>query len=232
MANADGTDSLAVLERRPPHRRATARLTFVREFIKAPKVVAAVAPSSKRLAHEMIDGLDLKRASAVIEYGPGLGTFTDVILKKMGCADAGGKRHQRHAAGAHPASPPRFLAIERNHRMAQLFRARHPGVSLHQDDAANVREICRQEGIGPVDYVVSGLGWPSFSDETRARILLATAAVLRPGGEFRTFGYHCGLLMRGAWHFRGAVERLFSEVTISKVVWMNMPPAFVYRCVR
>ena len=68
--------------------------------------------------------------------------------------------------------------------------------------------------------------------ETRARILLATAAVLRPGGEFRTFGYHCGLLMRGAWHFRGAVERLFSEVTISEVVWMNMPPAFVYRCVR
>jgi phospholipid N-methyltransferase len=188
----------------------------------------------------MIEGLDLKHAAAVIEYGPGLGTFTDIILKKMGHMGPARSRRSAHPAaseiGAQPparsANPPRFLAIERNHRMAQLFRARHPGVRLHQDDAANVREICRQEGIGSVDYVVSGLGWPSFSDETRARILLATAAVLRPGGEFRTFGYHCGLLMRGAWHFRGAVERLFSEVTISKVVWMNMPPAFVYRCVR
>ena len=41
-----------------------------------------------------------------------------------------------------------------------------------------------------------------------------------------------GLLMRGAWHFRRTVRRLFSEVTISKVVWGNMPPAFVYRCIR
>jgi hypothetical protein len=38
--------------------------------------------------------------------------------------------------------------------------------------------------------------------------------------------------MRGAWHFRRTVRSLFSEVTISKVVWGNMPPAFVYRCVR
>ena len=118
--------------------------------------------------------------------------------------------------------------------MAELFRQRFPAtdVTLYNDDAANVRAICQGEGIDQVDYVVSGLGWPSFSDDLRERILVATAEVLRPGGEFRTFGYHIGLTMRGAWHFRRLIKRLFTTVTISPIVWRNMPPAFVYRCVK
>jgi phospholipid N-methyltransferase len=198
------------------------RLTFVKEFIKAPGEVAAVSPSSRRLAQKMIEGLDFSTARVVVEYGPGLGTFTDAIVEEI----------ERAADPATGHAPCRLIAIERNERLAQMIRERHPGVSLHHDDAANVRAICRDEGFESVDYVVSGLGWPSFSDDLRTRILEATAAVLRPGGEFRTFGYHVGLMMRGAWHFRRTVRRLFSEVTISKVVWANMPPAFVYRCVK
>lgn len=199
------------------------RITFVKEFIKSPGEVAAVSPSSRRLARKMIEGLDFSTARVVVEYGPGLGTFTDAIVAEI-----------EEAAASSPAGQAacRLIAIERNERMAQMIRERHPGITLRHDDAANVRDICREEGFESVDYVVSGLGWPSFSDDLRTRILEATAEVLRPGGEFRTFGYHVGLMMRGAWHFRRTVRRLFSEVTISKVVWANMPPAFVYRCVK
>lgn len=87
-------------------------------------------------------------------------------------------------------------------------------------------------GRGGEDYVVSGLGWPSFSDELRTTMLEGAAAVLKPGGEFRTFGYHFGLTMRGAWHFRREIRRLFKTVEIGRVVWGNLPPAFVYRCVK
>lgn len=198
------------------------RFTFVKEFIKSPGEVAAVSPSSRRLARRMIQGLDFSAAQAVVEYGPGLGTFTDAIVIEL-----------ERAAAKTPAQPRcRLIAIERNEKMAELLRRRHPDVALYHDDAANVRAICESEGFQQVDYVVSGLGWPSFSDDLRTRILEATADILRPGGEFRTFGYHVGLLMRGAWDFRATVRRLFSEVTISKVVWGNMPPAFVYRCVK
>jgi phosphatidylethanolamine/phosphatidyl-N-methylethanolamine N-methyltransferase len=199
------------------------RIAFVKEFIKAPGEMAAVSPSSRRLARQMIEGLDFSTARVVVEYGPGLGTFTDAIVSEIEQAAANSTAGQDAC---------RLIAIERNERMAELLRERHPGVTLHHDDAANVRQICRDEGFESVDYVVSGLGWPSFSDDLRTRILEATADVLRPGGEFRTFGYHVGLMMKGAWHFRRTVRRLFSDVTISKVVWANMPPAFVYKCVK
>lgn len=202
------------------------RFAFAREFLKEPKEMAAVAPSSRHLARKMVEGFDFAGASAVVEYGPGLGTFSNAIIQRMHAAGVSG-------SDVAPGSC-RFIAIERNEKMAELFRQRHtPGdVTLYCDDAANVRSICTREGIDQVDYVVSGLGWPSFSDDVRERILSATAEVLRSGGEFRTFGYHVGLMLRGAWHFRRVVRRLFSEVTISEVVWRNMPPAFVYRCIK
>lgn len=202
---------------------ASRRLTFVKEFIKSPGEVAAVSPSSRRLARKMIEGLDFSAARVVVEYGPGLGTFTDAIVHEI---------ERTAPAPSRPEGPCRVVAIERNERLAGLLRQRHPNVALYHDDAANVRAICEKEGFDTVDYVVSGLGWPSFTDDLRTRILEATAEVLKPGGEFRTFGYHVGLMMRGAWHFRSTVRRLFSEVTISKVVWANTPPAFVYRCVK
>lgn len=199
------------------------RLTFAKEFIKAPGEVAAVSPSSRRLARRMVQGLDFSTANLVVEFGPGLGTFTRAILQAIDEAAP------RRAPGAPPC---RLIAIERNQRMAQMIHERFPQIGLYHDDAANVKDIIAREGFSSVDCVVSGLGWPSFSDDLRTRILEATASVLKPGGEFRTFGYHCGLMMRGAWHFRRTVRRLFSNVTISRVVWRNMPPAFVYSCTR
>lgn len=199
------------------------RLTFLREFVKAPHVMAAVAPSSRRLAHRMIQGLDLASAGVVVEYGPGTGTFTRAVLEAL-----------PHGWLAGEGGQGRFIAVEFNRPMAVTLRREFPAVTIRHDDAANIAAICASEGIPTpgVDVVISGLGWPSFNDEVRTRILEATAQVLRPGGEFRTFGYHVGLLMRGAWHFRREVRRLFSDVQISRVVWRNAPPAFVYRCIK
>ncbi len=222
------------------------RFAFAKEFLKEPKEMAAVAPSSRHLARKMVEGIDFAHAGAIVEYGPGLGTFSRAVIDGMHLA---GMSNAVAAPAGIPAntevSPSagsstdsssvcRFIAIERNERMSELFRQRFSvrEATLYNDDAANVRSICELEGVSEVGYVVSGLGWPSFSDDLRERILVATADILRPGGEFRTFGYHVGLTMRGAWHFRRLVRELFREVTISSIVWRNMPPAFVYRCVK
>lgn len=216
----------------PPRRVADAvggRFAFAKEFLKEPKEMAAVAPSSRFLARRMVQGIDFVHAGAIVEYGPGLGTFSRAVINGMHTAGVS------NAPASDPALPRcRFIAIERNEKMAELFRHRFDpsDVTLYNDDAANVRHICELEGVADVGYVVSGLGWPSFSDDLRERILVATSQVLRPGGEFRTFGYHVGLMLRGAWHFRRLVRQLFSEVTISRIVWRNMPPAFVYRCIK
>ncbi len=206
-----------------------ARAAFLREFIKAPHVMAAVAPSSRKLGEAMVRGIDLSQARTIVEYGPGTGTFTRAVLDQIG------------PGWFEAAAGRRFIAIEFNKTMAGLLKQQHPEVTVVNDSAENVEAICTgadegNEGaagsVGPVDFILSGLGWPSFNDDFRTRTLEATARVLRPGGEFRTFGYHVGLLMRGAWHFRSEVRRLFRHVEIGRIVWGNMPPAFVYRCVK
>lgn len=199
--------------------RAQVKRRFFREFVRRPAAIGAVAPSSRRLARKMVEGLNLRGAAAVVEFGPGSGVFTREILKRLG-----------------PST--RFLAIERNAAMAALVRSRFQGVTVFEENAGDVDRLCAALGIGDaggrggVDYILSGLPWPSFSDRLRSQILEAAARALRPGGQLVTFGYHCGLLMRGAWHFRREARRLFSRVAVSEVVWRNVPPAFIYRCTR
>lgn len=180
----------------------------------------------------MLRGLDLSRATKIVEFGPGTGAFTRAILAALGPDWFSGALTS--PAGGASAPTRRLIAIEYNPALARMLAKVHPEVTVVNDSAANVAEICRSRGVraGEVDCVISGLGWPGFTDELRTRILEATVGVLRPGGEFRTFGYHVGLLMPGAWHFRREVRRLFREVHIGRVVWGNMPPAFVYRCVK
>jgi phospholipid N-methyltransferase len=201
-------------------RKVSPRAAFLKEFIKAPGVMAAVSPSSRKLGEAMIRGLDLGKARSIVEFGPGTGTFTRAVLGHIG--------PEWFADGR------RFIAIEYNKTMTEILQREHPQVTLVNDSAERIEPICAERGIKPgeLDVVISGLGWPSFNDQFRTTTLEATARMLRPGGEFRTFGYHVGLLMRGAWHFRAEVRRLFKQVEIGRIVWGNMPPAFVYRCVK
>lgn len=191
---------------------------MLREFLADPLGTAAVAPSSQALAHRMLEGLDFAHIQSIVEFGPGTGVFTKATLN---CC----------SASAHPGR--QFLAIERNQRLAGELAVSLPHtVRVVHGDAREVQNLCALHGLPPVDLVVSGLGWPSIPQAPRDAILEATHAVLRPGGEFRTFGYHIGLCMPGAWAFRKTCRRLFASVTISPVVWGNMPPAFVYRCIK
>jgi phosphatidylethanolamine/phosphatidyl-N-methylethanolamine N-methyltransferase len=191
--------------------------SFLLEFLRDPRSTAAIAPSSRRLAERMVEGIDFPTVRSIVEYGPGTGVFTRAVLER--CRQA-------------PREDRVFLAVEKNQRLAERLAASEPGVRVHHGDALEIDRLCADAGLDGVDFVLSGLGWPSLPAPVREGILERTATLLRPGGEFRTFGYHIGLLMRGAWEFRRTVRRLFREVTISPVVWGNLPPAFVYRCVR
>lgn len=161
----------------------------------------------------MLEGLDLTGAITLVEYGPGTGVFSREAARRLG-PDAD------------------FIVIERNERFADRLREQLPAVDVYHGDAQEVLDVLLTHDKEHADAIISGLGWPSIPDEPREAILEATAKALRSGAEFRTFGYHIGLTMRGAWRFRKTVRRLFSEVTISPVIWANLPPAFVYRCVK
>lgn len=173
----------------------------------------------------MLRGIDVAGLRTIVEFGPGTGVFTRAVLSAL------------RSAGNTSAT---LIALELNPRMAAALAAEIspadvpnvPRAEILNENALNIARVLTDRGLDRADFVLSGLGWPSIPAAVRDGILEATASVLRPGSEFRTFGYHIGLALPGAWGFRRTVRRLFSRVAISPVVWRNIPPAFVYQCVR
>ena len=161
----------------------------------------------------MVDWFDWGSIEAVVEFGPGTGVFTESILGRL----------QGNA---------KFFAIERSPDLCKTVKSRCPTAEVVQDTVEHVGELCRQRGIEQVDAVVCGLPWASFSASLQTSCLEALAGVLRPGGQFATFAYWQGMLLPAAHRFRSRLDNYFSEIHRSPTVWWNLPPAFVYRCVR
>lgn len=186
---------------------------FFRAFLRNASQVGAVAPSSPQLARTMVDWFDWDSVDTVVEYGPGTGVFTEQI-----------EQCRRPDA--------RFFAIERDPGLASIARSRCPEVTIHQDSVTNVVSLCETEGIRQVDAILCGLPWASFPEHLQDECLDAMFEVLPPGGQFATFAYWQGLLLPAGQRFRRKLKERFSEVHYSPTVWRNLPPAFVYRCVR
>ena len=184
---------------------------FFWEFLRAPGVTGAVAPSSPHLCRKMTEWIEWEGAKVVVELGPGTGAFTGRILDQM--PDNG-----------------RYLGVEINSQMCQMLQKRFDGITLHQDTVANLENMCGVEGVAEVDSVISGLPWAAFSDRMQTEYLDAIMKVLREDGQFVTFAYLQGMMLPAGQNFRKKLSNYFSHVSQSPVAWLNFPPAFVYRC--
>lgn len=187
--------------------------TFVREYLRAPKTIGAVAPSSRGLSELIVDLAGVSQADVIVEFGPGTGSFTRRILEVK----------RPNAA---------LVAVEFHPTMAAKLRHRFPQVDVAEDSVANLGQILAERGLSKVDSIVSGLPWAAFDEDLRDQLLDATLSVLKPGGRFATFAYLEGSVLAGGRRFRRKIRRLFTEVHRSPVVWGNLPPAFVYQCIR
>ena len=189
------------------------RLTFIRNFIRHPTQVGAIAPSGPSLVRTMVDWFDWQSIRNVVEFGPGTGVFTEAI-----------------AARLHPEA--KFFAIEQSSELAEATRLRCPGVKVYQDSVTNIRQLCQQESIEGVDAIVCGLPWAAFSESLQSEIMEATLDVLAPGAQFATFAYWQGVILPAGRRFSSRLQRSFSQVKRSPTAWQNLPPAFVYRCIK
>lgn len=186
---------------------------FVKQLFTRPGSTGAIVPSSTALARCMLEYAAPAPDAVIAEFGPGTGAFTSHILESL-------------------QPEQRFFAIEVNEDFAAVLRARFPGLSLHVGCASEVEKCCRLEGVQGVDCVISGLPWAIFPDELQNKILGAMLRVMPEGGSFVTFAYLQGLIMPAGRKFKQNLKRLFSRVEASNVVWKNVPPAIVYRCIK
>ncbi len=197
-------------------RRTGGAILYIRQYLQAPTQIGAVAPSSVALASRMLETVDFDRSTAIVEFGPGPGNVTSLLVPRL-------------------RSGTRFFAIEANEQMCRAFRFKFPGVRLHEGSAADVSSFCEREGLPPaesVDAVVSGLPWASFSEDLQRSILEAVLRVLKPGGQMVTFAYNFGTFLPAGRRFSRTLPKYFSRVDRSRSVLWNVPPAFVYRCVK
>src|SRR5262245_44958247 len=67
--------------------RASELFLFARNFLRHPYMLGSIIPSSRYLVDQVLAPIDWQRARVIVEYGPGVGTLTGEILKRMS-ADA------------------------------------------------------------------------------------------------------------------------------------------------
>jgi len=188
-------------------------LQFFQQFLTNPGAVGAISPSSQKLAMQMVDWIDWADVDAVAECGPGTGVFTERIISKM-------------------ETNARFFGVELNPELHDAVQSRFVDYRFYNDSVENIEAMCTQEGIEKIDALVCSLPWASFSEELQDSCLDAMLRVLRTDGQFVTFAYLQGLALPAGRRFKKHLHETFSSVELSEVVWMNLPPAIVYRCHR
>ena len=177
---------------------------FLLEYIKNPRKVGAVAPSSKYLAYEMINTIDFENVNCIVEYGPGTGSFTEKIL-------------------ARAKEDTTIILIEVNKefysKLIKLYGYKKNVIILN-DSAENIKEILKKNSIKKVDYIVSGLPFTSLPKKVSNDILKRSSEVIGKDGKFITFQY---TLFKEKY-----ISSFFSKVECKKVI-RNFPPAYVLR---
>ena len=189
-------------------RAAVDHLIFLGRFLRSPRTVGAIAPSSRFLADRMVAGLSFEAGTTVVELGPGTGAFTRAISERL---PAGG----------------RYLGIERDQVFVGILRRRWPELDYVCDSVEHLERIARTKGILPIDHIVSGLPFATLPAVVTRPVLDAVHSTLRPGGTFTTFQYVHAYPMPAARLFRRQMAERFGPRAAREAVYRNIPPAFV-----
>ena len=185
------------------------RVQFFKQFIRYPEVICAVAESCGELAELITDAAELSEASMVVEFGPGTGVFTEKILEKT-------------------SESTRAFALDVNADFVEATQRRCPQAVVYRDSAVNVAQYLEEFGVEKCDRIICGLPWACFPKEMQDRLLDTIVEVLEPGGKLLTFAYVHGLFLPAGRRFRKCLSSRFQSVTATRIVWQNLPPAFVY----
>ena len=152
--------------------RSDQALLFARNFFKHPKMLGSLIPSSRFLIEHLTRQIRWDKANVIVEYGPGVGTITQELLRRM-------------RPGTH------LVVIEMNQDFVEFLRRQFPDPRLHvvHGSAADVDKVLDQLGLKRADYVLSGIPFSTMPAEVRASIIDKTRAVLRPKGKFLVYQF-------------------------------------------
>ena len=180
------------------------RLRFLKQWVRNPRELGSITPSSRFLTREVVDRIDFTRVRHIAELGPGTGVFTQAILDQL-------------------APDGRLLAVDTNAGFVEHLRREIPDARLQVREASaeQIDALVAEAGWPGVDAVVSGIPYSLLPRPVMRTILEASRRALGDGGLF--VGYHYSKMLRPH------LLDVFGNVHYRSVI-LNLPPAFVYTC--
>jgi phospholipid N-methyltransferase len=187
-----------------PASRSEQLLLFGRNFLKHPKMLGSLIPSSRFLVNHVLAEVDWDRARVFVEYGPGVGTFTTEILRRM--------------------RPDAVLvALETNAEFVRFLRGKLHDDRLHviHGSAADADSALARLELSRADYVISGIPYTTMPPEVRDIILRKTHSVLDSEGAFLVYQFTRAVLPY--------LQRVFGSVQ-QEFEPLNVMPARLFYC--
>jgi phospholipid N-methyltransferase len=182
----------------------SASALFARNFFKYPSMLGSVVPSSRFLVNQLMGQIDWERARVLVEFGPGVGTITREVLKRM-----------------RPDAV--LLVIELNEEFVQYLGStiRDPRLRVVHGSAAHVRRILAQHGLAPADYIISSIPYSLLPESLRQEIVAESRHALKSQGSLLVFQYNRTLLPY--------LKSSFGSVKLNFQLF-NILPALIFHC--
>lgn len=204
MNQERGSDTSGHEGRLPGQRSSHERnpLAFFRGFLRQPRQVGSLVPSSRYLERRVIEAAGISHARLVVELGSGTGGMTRAILAQL------------------PADS-RLLAIEVSPHFAELVgRIEDPRLVTHTGSAEDLAGILSDRGLGSPDVVVSGIPFSTMPRSTGLSIARAIHASLTARG--------CFVAYQLSRRVAEIMTPIMGQPDVS-IVLRNIPPMRVYR---
>ncbi len=152
--------------------KSASAILFARNFFKYPSMLGSVIPSSRFLVNDLLRQVDWNRARVLVEFGPGVGTITREILKRM-------------------RKDSVLVVIEVNTDFVQHLDSTiaDPRLRIVHGSAVHVRRILGERNLAPADYIISSLPYSIMSESLRQEVVIESRNALKDKGSLLVFQY-------------------------------------------
>ena len=174
---------------------------FFKLWLKNPKALGAVLPTSKVTADRMADVARIGEDKHVLELGPGSGIITRSLL-------------------ARGIASKNLHLVEFTSEFVETLRQNYHGVNVMEGDAFYLDKVISGHFSGKFDTIVSGLPLLNFTLRQRIQLLNKALDLLEPGRPFVQFSY--------GW--RPPIPPRSGPYSVELLDWVfrNIPPAKVW----
>lgn len=183
-------------------KRSPDSFSFFRGFLKEPRQVGSIIPSSPILERRLSTFAQVPAARRIVELGPGTGGTTRALLRQM-------------------TDEASLMSIEANPMFIdRLKQINDPRLLVRHGDALQVRELLERAEWKSADLVISGIPFSTMDRDTGRRLIADIHSLLSPNGAFVAYQIRdrvCNLA-KGSF---GRPDKC--------TVWRNIPPLRIFR---